>query len=361
MRETVKRIVPYSPGKSSSDVMKELGIERVVKLASNENPLGPSPLAVEAIQRLAPDVFVYPDPEAMELTAALSEMLEVDPETIIVGRGSDEVIHMLGLAFAGEDSNIVFADPPFALYPITARLMGAEERMVPARDHRHDLQAMAEAVDENTRLLFISNPYNPLGSIVTGDEVEALMDAVPDSCLVIFDEAYFEYVDDPQFPEALQYVREGARCAVLRTFSKAWGLAGLRVGYGVAPVDVTNVLKQVREPFNVGMVAQAAAVASLGDPEQVARSFASNCAGRDYLCAQFDQMDLAYVPTQANFIMVDVGIDSVECFDALMRRGVTVRTGDIFGMQTWLRVTIGLPEENEIFIAALREVLSETS
>lgn len=223
MRETIKRIVPYSPGKSSAEVMKELGLSEVIKLASNENPLGPSPLAVEAIRELAPEVFVYPDPEAMELTVALAEMMQVDPQTIICGRGSDEVIHMLGLAFLAEGSNIIFADPPFALYPMTARLMGAEERVIPARDYRHDLQAMAEAADEQTRLIFISNPYNPLGSIVTADEVEALMDAVPDTCIVVFDEAYFEYVDDPQYPDALHYVREDARCIVLRTFSKAWG------------------------------------------------------------------------------------------------------------------------------------------
>lgn len=359
MRETIKRIVPYSPGKSSADVMKELGIERVVKLASNENPLGPSPLAVEAIRDLAEGVFVYPDPEALELTDALAEMLEVDPQTIIVGRGSDEVIHMLGLAFVDEGSNIVFANPPFALYPMTARLMGAEERVIDARDYRHDLEAMAAAVDERTKLLFISNPYNPLGSIVTADEVDALMAAVPDTCIVVFDEAYFEYIDDPAYPDTLQYVREGARCIVLRTFSKAWGLAGLRVGYGVAPVDITNVLKQVREPFNVGIIAQAAALASLRDPEQVRRSFENNCAGIDYLCGQFDEMGLEYVPTQANFIMVDIGMDSVECFDALMRRGVTVRTGEIFGMPTWIRVTIGTPEQNATFIAALREVLEE--
>jgi histidinol-phosphate aminotransferase len=359
MRETIKRIVPYSPGKSSAEVMKELGIEKVTKLASNENPLGPSPLAVAAMKEIAENVFVYPDPQCVDLTEALSERLDVPTETIIVGRGSDEVLHMLGLGFVNEGENLVFSAPPFAMYPITARLMGAEERVVQHRDFRHDLDAMAEAVDEKTKLIFISNPYNPLGTIVTADEVDAFMDRVPDTCIVVFDEAYFEYVDDPDYPDTIQYVREGRRCAVLRTFSKAWALAGLRVGYGVMPEDIATVLKQVREPFNVGLMAQAAALASLEDPEQVKRSLANNNAGKDFLYAQFEEMGLEYVPTQSNFIMVNVGIDSVECFDALMRHGVTVRTGDIFGLDTWIRVTIGLPEENERFIEALRDVLGK--
>lgn len=359
MRETIKRIVPYSPGKSSAEVMKELGIEKVTKLASNENPLGPSPLAVAAMKEIAENVFVYPDPQCVDLTEALSERLDVPTETIIVGRGSDEVLHMLGLGFVNEGENLVFSAPPFAMYPITARLMGAEERVVQHRDFRHDLDAMAEAVDEKTKLIFISNPYNPLGTIVTADEVEAFMDRVPDTCIVVFDEAYFEYVDDPDYPDTIQYVREGRRCAVLRTFSKAWALAGLRVGYGVMPEDIATVLKQVREPFNVGLMAQAAALASLEDPDQVKRSLANNNAGKDFLYAQFEEMGLEYVPTQSNFIMVNVGIDSVECFDALMRHGVTVRTGDIFGLDTWIRVTIGLPEENERFIEALRDVLGK--
>ncbi len=359
MRETISRIVPYSPGKSSAEVMEELGLDEVTKLASNENPLGPSPLAIDAMQNLASGVHVYPDPQAIELTEALADRLEVEPETIIVGRGSDEVIHMLGLAFVDEGSNLVFSDPPFALYPMTARVMGAEERSIHARDYRHNLEAMAEAVDDRTKLIFISNPYNPLGSIVTADEVDDLMATVPDTCIVVFDEAYYEYVDDPEYPDTLRYVREGARCITLRTFSKAWGLAGLRVGYGVAPVDIIEVLKQVREPFNVGIMAQAAAVASLRDPDQVPRSFENNVAGRQFMYEQFNEMGLEYVPTQANFIMVDTGMDSTRCFDALMRRGVTVRTGEIFGMPTWIRVTIGTPQQNGRFVAALREVLGQ--
>ncbi|MGD9496920.1 MAG: histidinol-phosphate transaminase [Armatimonadota bacterium] len=361
IRDTVRRIVPYSPGKSSAEVMAELGLGSVTKLASNENPIGPSPLAMEAMRQAIDQAHIYPDPDCVALCGALADRLDVDAGMIVVGRGSDEIIHMLGLAFLDAGEQVVYCAPPFALYPHTARLMGAEERPVPHRDFRHDLDAMAAATGESTKLLFISNPYNPTGTIVTEDEVAALMDRVPDTCIVAFDEAYFEYVDSPAYPHTLRYVREGRHCVVLRTFSKAYGLAGLRIGYGVAPVDVANALKQVREPFNVPSLSQEAALAALRDADHVERSVAINREGRKFLCGQFEQMGLAYVPTQANFVFVDVGMDSVECFDALMRRGVTVRTGEIFGFPTFIRVTIGTQEQNEHFITALREVLAARS
>ncbi len=300
IRDTVRRIVPYSPGKSSAEVMAELGIEQVTKLASNENPIGPSPHVIEAMARSAAQAHIYPDPQCTALTSALAALLDVDPGTIVVGRGSDEVIHMLGLAFVEPADNLVFASPPFALYPHTARLMGAEERAIEHRDFRHDLDAMADAIDERTKLVFISNPYNPTGTIVSADEVAAFMERVPETCIVVFDEAYVEYVDADDYPDTLEYVRAGWRCAVLRTFSKE---------------------------------------------------------GREFLSTQFEQMGLQFVPTQANFVFVDVGMDSVECFDELMRRGVTVRTGEIFGLPSFIRVTIGTREQNETFITALREVL----
>ncbi len=357
-RPTISRIVPYSPGKSSAEVMKELGLTEVTKLASNENPLGPSPKAIEAIQQAASEVFFYPDPQCIGLTARLAELLAVDPECIIVGRGSDEVLHMMGLAFVNPGENILYAGPPFAIYPFTARLMDAEEIMVPHNQFRHDLPAMAEAVTEKTKLIFISNPYNPTGTIVSADEMADFMQAIPDHVVVGFDEAYFEYADDESFPDTLQYVREGRNCVVLRTFSKAYGLAGLRIGYGIAPLEIVRALKQVREPFNVNCIAQAAALASLDDPDQVTRSVENNRIGREYLYEQFEALGLEHVATQANFIFVDVGMDSQECFDELMRRGVTVRTGDIFGLPSFIRVTIGTPEQNERFITALTEVLA---
>lgn len=357
-RPSVRRIVPYSPGKPTREVQEELGPIEVVKLASNENPLGPSPLAVEAMQAAAKEVYTYPDPVCADLTAALAEKWNVDPDGIVVGRGSDEVIHMLGLAFVGPDDEVVYSDPPFALYPLTTDLMGGTHVRVPARDFRHDLEAFAQAITERTRLVFIANPYNPTGTIVTAAEVAEFMERVPDTCVVVFDEAYYEYVDDPEYPDTLEYVRAGARVAVLRTFSKAYALAGLRIGYGITTPEVAAVLKQVRPPFNVSSIAQAAALASLSDPNQVQRSAEMVKRGREYLYAELQRLGLHYIPSQANFVFFDARVDSRALFDELMRRGVTVRTGDIFGHPTYIRVTVGTPEQNRKFIAALEDALS---
>ena len=357
VRESIKQIKPYSPGKSSQEAKEELGLAEIVKLASNENPLGPSPQAIEAMQQAAAEVYFYPDPVCRDLTQALAELWDVDPEWIVVGRGSDEIIHMMGLAFVNPGEEIVYADPWFALYPMTAAIMDARAVVVPCRDFTHDLEAMAAAVTDQTKLIFISNPYNPTGTIVNAEQVAEFMNVIPDHVIVGFDEAYYEYVDDADYPDCLAYVREGRRAAVLRTFSKAYGLAGLRIGYGIAPPELATALKQVREPFNVSGISQVAALASLADPDQVQRSFEMVQKGKQYLYEQFEQMGLSYVPTQANFIFVDVGVDSRECFDGLMRRGVTVRTGDIFGLPTYIRVTIGTMEQNRAFIEALRDVL----
>ncbi len=355
VRETIKQITPYSPGKSSQEAREELGLEEITKLASNENPLGPSPRAIEAMQQAAAGVYFYPDPVCRDLTQALAELCDADPEGIVIGRGSDEVIHMMGLAFVNPGDEIVYSAPPFALYPMTTAIMDGRAVAVAHRGFAHDLEAMAAAITEKTKLVFISNPYNPTGTIVTAEQVAEFMDAIPDHVIVGFDEAYYEYVDDPDYPDCLEYVRQGRNVVVLRTFSKAYGLAGLRIGYGIAPPELATALKQVREPFNVGGISQVAALASLEDPDQVQRSLQLVQEGKRYLYEQFDQMGLEYVPTQANFIFVDVGIDSRECFDGLMCRGVTVRTGDIFGLPTHIRVTIGTMEQNRQFMEALSD------
>ena len=358
VRPNITQIKPYSPGKSSQEVREELGLAEVIKLASNENPLGPSPQAIAAMQQAAADVYTYPDPLCRELTQALAAHWQVDPEGIVVGRGSDEIIHMLGLAFLNPGEEVIYSKPPFALYPLTTTVMDAKSVQVPHKDFVHDLPAMADAITDKTKLIFISNPYNPTGTIVTAEAVGDFMACVPDHVIVVFDEAYYEYVDDPAYGNGLPFVREERHAIVLRTFSKAYALAGLRIGYGMAPPKLAAALKQVREPFNVSAMAQVAALASLKDPEQVARSRRLVQEGKQYLCSQFDEMGLAYVPTQANFVFVDVGIDSQECFDGLMRRGMTVRTGDIFGFPTYIRVTVGTAEHNRRFISALGEVLA---
>jgi histidinol-phosphate aminotransferase len=340
--------------------MQELGLTEVTKLASNENPLGPSPAAVAAVQEVLSQVHIYPDPTWAELRQALAAFYDVDPAGILIGRGSDEVIHMLGLALLNPGDQVIYSLPPFALYPSTTTLMDAAHVTVPSRsDHGHDLDAMLAAITPRTKLIIIGNPCNPTGTIARADEIAAFMEQVPETCLVAFDEAYAEFVEDPAYPDTLAYAREGRLTMTLRTFSKAYGLAGLRIGYGIAHPEVAKAIGLTCEPFNASSVSLVAAVAALGDRAHVARSVASNSAGKRQLYAAFDELGLTYVPTEANFILVDVGLDSRECFDGLMRRGVTVRTGDIFGprYQTWIRVTIGTEAENDRFIAALKAVL----
>ena len=359
IRPTLKRITPYSPGKDSKEACRELGITEMTKLASNENPLGPSPKAVAAIQAAAAGVNIYPDIPCADLTAALAAKFDTAPEGILIGRGSGEVIHMLGLAFLNPGDEVVYSQFPFALYPGLANVLDATGIEVPARGFGHDLEAMAAAITPRTKLVILGNPCNPTGTICTADEIAGFMAEVPDTAIVVFDEAYAEYADAPCYGEGLPYVREGRRAIVLRTFSKIYALAGMRIGYGMTTPEIGAILKLVREPFNIGLLSQVAALASLGDPDQVTRSQQMVRDGKAYLYSELDALKLEYVPTYANFMLVNVGIDSRECFNKLMCQGVTVRTGDIFGLQTWIRVTIGTQAENERFVAALKGSLED--
>ena len=356
VRPHVLALEPYVPGKPAEEVKRELGLDDVVKMASNENVFGPSPKALEAIRNAAESVYLYPDGSWYKLSRALAEKLDVPPEWIMVGSGSDELIHYLGVTFLDPGDEIVQGDPSFVQYKAASELNRATRRCVPLRDFTHDLVAMREAVNERTKLVFIATPNNPTGTINTKAEVEAFLADLPDGVLTVFDEAYKEYVQSPDYPETVDYVREDRNVIVLRTFSKAYGLAGLRVGYGIAPPEIIGYMQKVRAPFNVNSLAQEAALASLEDDEQVKRACELNEAGKHYLYEQFEAMGLSCVPSEANFVFVDVGRDCMEVFEALMKRGVIVRGG--FGPPTHLRVTIGRPEENERLVAALKEVLA---
>ncbi len=348
-RPEIAEITPYSPGRSAR-----------IKLASNENPYGPSPLALQAMQEALQQVRLYPDPVCAELTAALAQDLAVGPESIVIGRGSDEVIHMLALAFLCPGDEVIFADPPFALYPFSATIMSCTPVPVRMRDYRHDLEAMAEAITDKTKVIFIANPYNPTSTIVRTDEVERFMHRAPDHVIVVFDEAYCEYVTDAAYPQTLEYVRGGANVLILRTFSKIYALAGMRIGYGIAKPELMKWLVKVREPFNVSNVAQAGALASLQDKEaQVRKSAGLNRECLAYLCSEFDRMGLSYAEPHANFVFVDVRMDSVGLFGALHCKGIAVRTGDIFGAPTHIRVSTGTMEQCQVFIAALEPVLAD--
>jgi histidinol-phosphate aminotransferase len=357
--ENILRLKPYVPGKPIEEAQREYGLTDFCKLASNENALGPSPLALAAIRDAAVNVGLYPDAACYQLTRDLAAHWGVEPENLIIGNGSDEIIQFLGLAFVQPGDEVLTARPSFVRYEAAAVLNGGIPVEVPLRNHRFDLEAMAERLSDRTRVIFIANPNNPTGTMVTRAEVERFLDRVPEQAIVAMDEAYFEYVDSPDFPDSWEYVRQGRNVFVLRTFSKIYGLAGLRVGYGMARPELIRYLHQVREPFNVNSLAQAAACASLRDPDQVERSRRMNREGKAMLEAAFDAMGLPYAPTEANFILVDVKRDSRDIYEALLRRGVIVRTGDVFGLPTHLRVTIGTAAQNERFLQALRAVLAE--
>ncbi len=358
-REAIMAIKPYVPGKPVEEVERELGITDVIKLASNENPLGPSPAAVETLQETAAKVYLYPDGNCYYLKEALVEHTGFAADSIIVGNGSDEIIELIAKTFINPGEEAVVADPTFSEYDFAVKLMGGKTVFVPLKDQTHDLEGMLAAVTEKTKLIFICNPNNPTGTIVKREAVEELLSRLPGHVIAVFDEAYYEYVEDADYPQTVDYVREGHNVIVLRTFSKIYGLAGLRVGYGISRPDIIALLYRVKEPFNVNLPAQAAAIAALKDKEHLEKSRAVNAKGRDYLYRELEKRGLYYQPTNANFIWMDVKADSQQVFAKLLRRGVIVRTGDIFGAPSMLRVTIGTPEENKRFIAALDEVLKE--
>jgi histidinol-phosphate aminotransferase len=360
VRESVTRLKPYVPGKPIEEVKRELGLAPdfpIVKLASNENVLGPSPKAVEAMSRALTDVWLYPDDLCFDLKHRLSAFWGLSPEHFIIGNGSDEIIHYLGLALLDRGDEVVMADPSFVQYKAAAMLADCKYHLVPlTADMRHDLPAMAAAVNERTKLLFIANPNNPTGTIVSRQEFATLLENLPPRVVVVLDQAYYEYVESETSPEGIDYVRDGHNVMVLHTFSKAYALAGLRVGYGIARPELIGYLQHVREPFNVNLLAQAAAVASLDDPEQIARARQMNAAGKRQLERALQEMNLRYVPSEANFVLVDCGREAQPLEIELMKRGVIVRTG--FGRPTWMRVTIGTSDMNERFITSLREVLA---
>jgi histidinol-phosphate aminotransferase len=358
VREAILGIKPYVPGKPIEEVKRELGLSDVIKLASNENPLGPSPRGVEAAGKALESLNLYPDGACFELKEALSAHLGVSSDELIVGNGSDEVIKLLAETFLHPEDEVIIGQYTFSEYEFATRLMGGKLVVIDALDWHENLAAMAEAITDKTRLIFVGNPNNPLGTIAKKEAVDSLLAKLPQDAILVLDEAYYEYATDPDYPQSVDYVKAGKNVVVLRTFSKAYGLAGLRVGYGIAKKEIIDLISRAREPFNVNSLAQTAAVAALGDEEHLGASQRVNEEGKSYLYAQFDRLGLSYIPTEANFIMVQVGRSSREVFQALLQKGVIIRTGNIFGLDNFIRVSIGLPEENQRFIAALEEVLA---
>ena len=364
MSKTAKRpclvqITPYVPGKPIEEVERELGLSNVIKMASNENPLGPSPLALEAVKGYLPRLSLYPDGNCYYLKRALAERYNLQEQNIVVGNGADELITLLGATYLNPGDEIIMAQPSFSEYDFSARLMDAVPVYVPCKDFRHDLKAMAAAVTEKTKIIYVCNPNNPTGTIVSHKELEDFLTELPSNILVVLDEAYNEYVGDPSYPRSLEFLKWGFNVLILRTFSKIYGLAGLRVGYGLADEPVIRDINTVREPFNVNSVAQVAARAALNDKEHLEAVLRVNSIGKEYLAGEFTRMGLFYLPTEANFIFVEVGVDSRELFQKLLHKGFIVRTGDIFGYPQFIRVSIATEEQNRRFIKALEECLQE--
>lgn len=345
---------PYEPGKPIEALERELGVRGAVKLASNENPIGPSPRAVEAVRRAAASVHRYPDGACFRLRAALASRLDVDGGQLVFGCGSDEILELVAKAFLGPGDEAVFAWPAFAMYPIVVQGMGADAVRVPLDDALvHDLPAMARAVTGRTRVVFLCNPNNPTGTSVGAEAFDRFVGGLPEDVVLVVDEAYVEYARRPDFPDALGWVARRPATAVLRTFSKIHGLAGLRVGYGVMGAELAGLLERARHPFNVGLLAEEGALAALDDAEHVARVRRTNDEGIRYLTAELAAMGVETWPSDANFLLARTGEGS---YDALLREGVIVRPMAGFGLPDVVRVTVGTAEENARFVKALQTV-----
>ncbi len=352
----IYQIAPYEAGKPIEEVKRELGLSDVIKLASNENPLGPSPLALKAIRENLDNLHYYPDGSCAILREKLARKLGFSPSSFIFGNGVDELIHFICLAFLDEGEEAIMGDPSFVRYEAGILLNKSVCRKIPLRDFQYDVEGILEAINEHTKLIFIANPNNPTGTYLSASGLEVILEKAKHA-LVVMDEAYYEFVEAKDYPDSLSYLRQGADIIVLRTFSKIYGLAGLRIGYGVAREETIEAMEHVREPFNVNYLAQVSAVSALDDEEHLQRTRETIWEGKRYLYEKLSEMGIFYIPSEANFIFIDVKRDGREVFKALLRKGVIVRTGDIFGFPTFLRVTVGRREENERFINALREVL----
>jgi len=349
-------LVPYQPGKPIEEVEREYGIRDSIKLASNENPLGPSPRAVAAIARALNDTHRYPDGGGFYLKRALAEKLGVGADQVALGNGSNEILELVARTFLRPGEDAVMSEQAFVVYASVVQAAAGIARAVPLRDFTHDLDAIAAAVRKSTRLVFLGNPNNPTGTIYRRDAFERLLGRLPRDVVVVADDAYAEYVVDPEYPRTLDYVGADRLIVTLRTFSKIYGLAGLRIGYGIGPAEVIAALERIRQPFNVNSLAQIGALAALEDQEHVERSRRTNREGMQFLDDAFSRMGLARVPSQANFVLVHVG-DGAKVYEGLLRQGVIVRPMTGYGFPQHVRVTVGTAEENRRFVTALERVL----
>ena len=352
----LRELAVYEPGKPIEETARELGVDpsTIIKLASNENPLGPSPKALQAMRAALENAHLYPDGSGFYLRKAIAAKLGVAPENVILGNGSNEVIEFLGHAFLNPGDDVITCQYAFIVYKLLATAFGVRTIETPIPDYQQNLDAMLDAITAKTRIIFIPNPNNPTGTLISKRAIDSFMSRVPDSIVVVFDEAYFEFLDDP--PDTLRFVRDGRNVVVLRTFSKIHGLAGVRIGYAIAPPPITEVLHKTRQPFNVNSIAHAGAIAALDDKAHLRETKRVIDEGRAYLQEQFTKMQIPFVPAAANFLMVNVG-DGCAVFQKLLQRKIIVRPLKGYGLPEWVRISVGTMQENRQLIVALRDIM----
>ncbi|MDD5491888.1 MAG: histidinol-phosphate transaminase [bacterium] len=358
VRKNILQFQPYIPGKPIAEVKRELGLKDVIKLASNENPLGPSPKALQAVKKALKNVFLYPEGSGILLKQKIAKKLGLRPSNIILGNGSDELIEIIGKTILNPEDEIIVSADGFIRYKMAGDLMGCRVVPVPSIDYKHDLAGMKAAVTSHTKVIFIANPNNPTGTYVTDAELAGFFQGLREDIIVVFDEAYYEYATQNDYPQTLSYLRQGKNIIILRTFSKIYALAGLRVGYGLAGEKLISFLERVRPPFNVNSLAQVAAEASLDDNRQVKKGRALVKKERKKLYRDLDRLSVAYIPSATNFVLIDLKREAAEISRKLLASGVIVRPMGEYKLPTCIRVTIGLPAENKRFISTLKKLIS---
>lgn len=360
----VRGLHPYQPGKPIAELEREYGVTDAIKLASNENPLGPSPCVVEALRNELSQIARYPDGAGYALKQAIAEKYTLNISQITLGNGSNDILELIARTFVAQDDEVIFSQYAFAVYPIATQAVAGKAVVVPASDWGHDLQAMLAAINDRTRLIFIANPNNPTGTWLNSAALYDFLSSVPENIPVVVDEAYFEYASDPahqiaDFPNAMAWLDDFPNLIVTRTFSKAYALAGLRIGFSAAHPAIADLLNRVRQPFNANLLAQSAACVALSDDMHLARGLAINAAGVQQLYVGFERIGLSYIRSAGNFICVDVGQNAAPIYQDLLRQGVIVRPVANYGMPNHLRVSVGLPEENERFLRALSSICNK--
>lgn len=354
----VASLVPYTPGKPIEEVKRELGLSEVIKLASNENPLGPSPKAQAAVIAAVTSLHRYPDGSGYNLRKALAAYLDLEPENIVLGNGSDEIIEFCARAFLAPGMHAIMSDPTFLFYSKAVQALSGQAVQVPLKGFKHDLAGIQKEVDEKTALIFLDNPNNPSGSYVPAPVMKSFLADLPRTTVLVLDEAYRDFVRDEALIDVQEVIQRDRPVIFLRTFSKAYGIAGLRIGYSVSHPELAGYIDRVRQPFNINSLAQAGAVAALEDKEFYRKTLSVTWSGLDWLWQELDRLGLKYHRTQTNYFLIELDRSGDEAFDLLMKEGVIVRSMDSYGLTNTIRLTVGLPEENELFIKALKKIIA---